>query len=156
MAEKTLKSFCVTSFIWRLWSEVDDCGYYGYYVSNGVFKIVVFSSSNQTAANWAFCKVKNSAHFKLKRMVELWKAELNQLEAILLFVSTRNAIDPRIGVDSSFRIFLESQYAFITIAEILFPKEQFHSHLQIGTVITKSSTFLTVLIESEWSLAIEF
>jgi hypothetical protein len=54
------------------------------------------------------------------------------------------------------RFFSEPQYALIAIAEILFPKEQFYSHLQIGTVITKSSTFLTSLIESEWRLAIEF
>jgi hypothetical protein len=52
--------------------------------------------------------VRKRAYFKLKGMVELWKGELNQLEPILLVVSTRNAIAPMIGVDSSLRIFTES------------------------------------------------
>lgn len=52
--------------------------------------------------------MRNSVYFKLKRIVELWIGELNQLEPIPLLVSTRNAIDPRIGVDSSLRIFSES------------------------------------------------
>ena len=78
------------------------------------------------------------------------------MEPILLFVSTHDAIALKVGVDSSLRIWSESQYAFITVAQILFPLEQFQTHLQVWTAVIKSITFLAVLIESEWSLTIEF